>query len=184
MICIVACGSNKVPQIESMVAKAGHDTQIIALNDIAITDLASFDAFILSGAPILLSQVGFSDYADAINMIIKQNKPTLGICFGHQAIAMHFGALVFMSNECRTDEIIHIQSSSILFESLVNPVVFNQDHCEEASVPAEFIHLASSATCQNEAMQHSSLPIYGIQFHPETSGDNGQVLFNNFLASI
>lgn len=184
MICIVACGSNKVPHILTMVESAGHKAKIIPIEDISTDDLTLFDAFILSGAPILLSEVGFNDYADAINSILLQNKPTLGICFGHQAIAMHFGAEVFMSNECRTNETIHIQHSNLLFESLENPAVFNQDHCEEATIPANFIHLASSSSCENEAMQHTSLPIYGIQFHPETSGDNGQVLFNNFLSSF
>ena len=61
---------------------------------------------------------------------------------------------------------------------------FRKTTLEEVALPEHFIHLASSSHCFNEAMMHCELPVYGVQFHPESSGDAGRQLLKNFLSLV
>jgi GMP synthase (glutamine-hydrolysing) len=76
---------------------------------------------------------------------------------------------------------IEVVTESLLFEKL--PTVFDvmEDHCESISIPVGFELLASSDECINEAMQHKNKMIYGLQFHPEVSGNFGRVIIENFV---
>lgn len=56
-----------------------------------------------------------------------------------------------------------------------------EDHCETISIPANFKLIASSDACVNEAMEHTELPLFGIQFHPEVSGNHGRIVIENFV---
>jgi GMP synthase (glutamine-hydrolysing) len=56
-----------------------------------------------------------------------------------------------------------------------------EDHCESISIPPNFKLIGSSDACVNEAMQHQTKKIYGVQFHPEVSGNHGRVIFENFV---
>ena len=82
--------------------------------------------------------------------------------------------------EDRDFQDIEIFEESALFARLPRIIQMQEDHCEFASVPENFKLLASSDTCFNEAMQHNELQIYGVQFHPEVSGLQGSLLFENF----
>jgi GMP synthase (glutamine-hydrolysing) len=55
-----------------------------------------------------------------------------------------------------------------------------EDHCESISVPPGFVLVASSDACVNEIMQHQTKPFFGVQFHPEVSGNHGSLLIENF----
>jgi GMP synthase (glutamine-hydrolysing) len=56
-----------------------------------------------------------------------------------------------------------------------------EDHCEAISIPANFIHVAVSDACVNEAMMHQTKSLFGVQFHPEVSGNHGRVIIENFV---
>lgn len=85
------------------------------------------------------------------------------------------------SREDRDWQTIEILADCPLFDKL--PTEFDQleDHCETVSIPAGFVHVGVSDACVNEAMMHSELPLYGVQFHPEVSGTTGAVIFENFV---
>jgi GMP synthase (glutamine-hydrolysing) len=79
---------------------------------------------------------------------------------------------------------IEVFTESVLFDKL--PTVFDvmEDHCESISIPEGFELLASSDECINEAMQHKDKMIYGLQFHPEVSGNFGRVIIENFVNCV
>jgi GMP synthase-like glutamine amidotransferase len=68
-----------------------------------------------------------------------------------------------------------------LFSNLEEVTTMAEDHTEGISLPASFVHLAYSEKYTIEVMRHTHLPLWGVQFHPEVSDENGKTLIGNFL---
>ncbi len=72
-----------------------------------------------------------------------------------------------------------------LFEDLAEKILVMESHQEMvANLPYEFIKLAESPNCPIEAIKHRTLPIYGVQFHPERYDDKhpaGGIILENFF---
>lgn len=180
MIGVINCGSSKTRYIEELVYEF-DDFVSIPLLDATVESLYDLKGIIISGAPILLTETDHTPFKKPIETIIDSGLPILGICFGHQLLSMHFGGYVARMKEDRDWQTIEVISDSHLFDKLPNEFEMMEDHCETASIPNDFIHLAVSDVCINEAMQHKTKPIYSVQFHPEVSGNSGRIIFDNFI---
>jgi anthranilate synthase/aminodeoxychorismate synthase-like glutamine amidotransferase len=116
--------------------------------------------------------------------------PVLGVCLGHQGLAAAFGGRVV-----RADRLMHGKTGLVahdgdaLFAGIPSPFPAMRYHsliAERASLPAE---LDITAWSQDRprgdeimALRHRSLPLFGVQFHPESIGtDHGKVLLQTFL---
>ncbi len=110
--------------------------------------------------------------------------PVLGICVGHQFLALHFGGKAGPAEipEFGKTEIEVIRDSP-LFEGLPKKFVVWESHNDEVkTVPEEFEVFASSENCRVQAMQHKLKPFFGIQFHPEVEQTEfGEDIFRNFV---
>lgn len=113
--------------------------------------------------------------------------PLLGICLGHQAIAAAFGGQVIQSPKLmhgKTSEIEH--DGEGVFHGIASPMTATRYHSlivDESTLPAEF-DISARTTDLGEIMgiRHKSLPIEGVQFHPESFlTDDGPALLRNFL---
>jgi len=117
--------------------------------------------------------------------------PILGVCLGHQSIGQAFGGEIVHAREImhgKTSPIYHTDSS--LFKGLNNPVVATRYHSlviNKESLPDCF---EITAWTQNEdgsmdaimGIEHKTLPIEGVQFHPESIlTEQGHALLKNFL---
>lgn len=99
----------------------------------------------------------------------KGHLPILGVCLGHQAIVQYFGGVISHARE-----VMHGKPSRIthngrgLFEGLENPLQVGRYH----SLAAAKMPDCMEATAEFEGIvmgaNHTSLPIYGVQFHPES----------------
>jgi len=180
MILIIDCGSQKTPQIETCVDEF-MDFTTVSIFDINESIFKNIKGIVISGAPILITEVDLTPYFEKFNWISTTNLPILGICFGHQMIGLIHGAFASRMKEDRDWQLIEWFESSPIWDKLPSEVEMMQDHCESISIPPKFKLIGSSDVCVNEAMEHESKPIFGVQFHPEVSGNHGRVLFENFI---
>lgn len=175
---VIDCGSSKVSMIVKMLEELGMNVETQKLDAYQFTNE---NAIVMSGAPILLTEINYQPYLDFFQPIINSNTPLFGICFGHQLIGLHHGAKISRCEEDRNDQKISFHSSTKLGDDLKGELIFNEDHCECISLPNEFNLIASSSICEVEMMEHPTKKIYGVQFHPETSGENGKKIFQLFI---
>lgn len=179
---IINCGSKKTKFIGEVLDKATLKYAIVTLDEVSESDLRKADKIIISGAPILLTEVDPLPYLDKFSSLKELDTPVLGICFGHQILGMLEGGEIQRSEEARSKEIIeHIVPESSLFDKIPQNSIFEEDHCESVTVSKHFILLAKSKSCFNEAMKHKRLKWWGVQFHPEVSQDYGAILLLNWL---
>ena len=164
---------------EMLYSKAGYDK----VEELLKSGIAKI---ILSGGP---SSV-YSDPPNLSSMICKKVKdgeillPLLGVCYGHQMIAHIFGAKVAKgaSAEYGLGE-VEIDSQDVLFVGVPKKIRAWVSHFDEAKeLPKDFIGLAHSQTCPIEAMRHSEMPVFSVQFHPEVwHTEHGEDILRNFL---
>jgi len=115
--------------------------------------------------------------------------PVLGVCLGHQAIAQAFGGRIV-----RAPSIMHGKLSAIehggagLFEGLPSPFTATRYHsliAEPESLPACLEVTARTADGVIMGLAHRELPVFGVQFHPESiETEHGHRLLRNFLALV
>lgn len=112
--------------------------------------------------------------------------PILGVCLGHQAIAQVFGGEVI-----RAKTLMHGKTSSIthegmgLFSDLPSPIDVTRYHSlivDEKSFPDQLQVTAWTSDGEIMALKHKTLPIEGVQFHPESiMSQFGKEMLKNFL---
>ncbi len=113
-------------------------------------------------------------------------KPILGVCLGHQAIGHFFGGHVV-----RADRLMHGKTSPIrhngkdLFKGLPQDFPGTRYHSllvERSSFPKDLEITAETAEGEIMGLRHRSLPIWGVQFHPESiATEGGMQIARNFL---
>ena len=117
----------------------------------------------------------------------EEQIPTLGVCLGHQAIGAAFGGTVVRANN-----LMHGKTSVVehdgrgVFRNLPQPMTCTRYHSlivEETSVP-EVLEVSARVAGEGTimALRHRTLPIEGVQFHPESVlTEHGKELIANFL---
>ena len=114
-------------------------------------------------------------------------KPILGVCLGHQSIGQYFGGQVV-----RASRLMHGKLSPILhrgtdvFRGMPSPFRATRYHSllvERASLPACLEITAETAEGEIMGLRHKTLPVWGVQFHPESiATERGMNLLQNFLS--
>lgn len=112
--------------------------------------------------------------------------PVLGVCLGHQAIAQHFGARVVRAPKPVHGKVSQARHDGTgLFDGLPSPLEVCRYHSlavERQSLPACLRVTAASQDDVIMGLEHSELPVWGVQFHPEAIlTQHGRDLLANFL---
>ena len=114
----------------------------------------------------------------------KLDIPILGICAGHQYMAIRLGGQAAPSTTPEFGKtLIRVVDEDALFRDLPDTFIAWESHNDEViTLPPDFKLLASSKTCKVQAMRHETRPLFGLQFHPEVEHtDNGYEMFQAFL---
>jgi len=141
------------------------------------------DRILISPGPCSPKESGLS------NDIIKTFGPTiplLGVCLGHQCIGHTFGANVVVNYRMmhgKTSPIKH--NGKELFEGLPNPFLATRYHSlviQRDSMPSFLEVTAETDEGEVMGLRHRDLPIWGVQFHPESIlTEHGRDILKNFL---
>lgn len=184
MISIIDFGSSKTPAIADSFKTQGYHCVVIPWEQSGLIDKQNTKAYVLSGSPILITEKDISTQLSTYDFLKQTDVPVLGICFGHQLLGMLHGAKIFKGEAVRSETKILIKEQDELFQGFNKNVTMTEDHTEGISLPENFILLASSEKYKVEAMKHAAKKMFGVQFHPEVSGENGAALIKNFCKLI
>ncbi|MHC4605375.1 MAG: anthranilate synthase component II [Planctomycetota bacterium] len=121
-----------------------------------------------------------------INHFAKKKVPVLGVCLGHQAIAEVFGGEVVLADRMMHGKMSPIyHDSKSIFRDLPNPFDATRYHsliAAEGKLPKDLEISAHTSEGEIMGLRHKSLPVEGVQFHPESiTTKPGKDLLANFL---
>ena len=141
------------------------------------------DALVLSPGP------GWPADAGRMEALIKEfagRKPILGICLGHQAIAEVFGGKLGLAKQVMhgKQSSMRLEAPSILYQGLPERMDIMRYHSIVIEEMPESFQVISRTEDDGSIMgiQHESLPIFGLQYHPESIGtEEGKVTLKNFV---
>ena len=163
-----------------------QDVKVVRNDEIpasAIADMAP-SHIVISPGPCTPNEAGIS--LDVIKAYAG-NIPILGVCLGHQSIGQAFGGKIV-----RAARVMHGKTSMIqhdgkgVFSGLPNPFEATRYHSlliERASIPDSLEITARTAEGEIMAVRHKTLPVEGVQFHPESFLTKaGKDLLANFIA--
>lgn len=175
-----------VHTIVQYLRELGATCDVRPRDEVSIEDAASFDAILISPGPGTPEASGVS--LPLIHYAAIHHRPLLGVCLGHQAIAIAYGATV-----SRAPVLMHGQTSPIdhdaqgVFESLPSPLHMTRYHSlavVPSTVPDILAVTAQTPDGVIMGLRHRTAPIEGIQFHPESIlSEHGHRLLANWLNS-
>lgn len=151
---------------------------------------------VLSGQSHPWDQYSEASLAGVFEVIKKAQQPILGVCGGHQQIALAFGAPIDLMARLEPGEgyagakrergYFPVKTSGgALFKDLPNEITVWHSHFDEVKqLPKGFRCIATNDTCPIQAMEHTARPLFGVQFHPELFDEQhpqGRQILQNFL---
>ena len=163
----------------------GAAVTVVRNDEVSLADIAAHAPthLVISPGPCSPAEAGIS--VAAIQHFAGK-LPILGVCLGHQAIGAAFGGKII-----RAQQLMHGKTSVIsttqqgLFAGLPAQFTVNRYHSlaiERSSCPAELELTAWTDDGEIMGVRHRSLPIQGLQFHPESIlTEHGHAMLKNFL---
>ena len=168
------------------IGSLNYNMKIVKNDEVTINDIKDMNPskIVISPGPGKPEDAGISI------LTIKsfyQKIPILGICLGHQAIALAFGGKVITSNEICHGKVVEIShSDSVIFNNIPDTFHATRYHSliiDPMSLPKEINIIAKSHNDIIMAVKHEKENLFGLQFHPESiETKSGIQMIKNFLA--
>ena len=166
-------------------AELGQQVRVVRNDEVSVDDIERMcpEHIVISPGPCTPNEAGIS--LDVIRRLAGKI-PILGVCLGHQAIGQAFGGKVIRAKEVvhgRTSRVFHDDKG--IFAGLANPFEATRYHSlvvERSSLPDCLEITAKTWDEEIMGLRHKSLPVEGVQFHPESFLTKvGKDLLRNFL---
>ncbi len=161
----------------------GAEVEVVRNDDMSAGQALSSgaEAFLISPGPKTPNEAGVS--LDLVAACADAGKPLLGVCLGHQTIGQHFGGAVARGGlmHGKTSPVSH--DGSGLFDGLPSPFTATRYHSLIVeNIPDSLIVNATSDDGHVMGFRHATLPIHGVQFHPESiATEHGHAMLANFM---
>jgi para-aminobenzoate synthetase component 2 len=162
----------------------GAECTVVRNDAVEPSAAQNYDGVLISPGPGTPEEAGVS--VAMIKYCAENSIPLFGVCLGHQAIGVAFGATV-----SRAPELLHGKTSLVhhdgtgVFKNLPTPFTATRYHSlavETATVSAELEVTSKTDSGVVMSMRHKSLPIEGVQFHPESVlTEHGHLMLANWL---
>lgn len=167
----------------------GEDVQVFRNDKITIPEIEALqpERIVISPGPCTPNEAGISL---ALIDHFKNQVPILGVCLGHQSIGQTFGGRIIHAKRVMHGKLSRIHHNNTdVFDGLTNPFTATRYHslvvahdtlpdCLELTAWTE----EDGGSIEIMGLRHRELPIYGVQFHPESIlTDHGHQLLKNFL---
>ncbi len=163
----------------------GQDVRVFRNDQITLEQIDALrpDHLCISPGPCSPAEAGIS--IDVIKRYAGKI-PILGVCLGHQAIGAAFGGHVVRAKQImhgKTSAVTHLGSD--VFKGIPSPFTVIRYHSlaiERSSIPDCLLVTAQTDDGEIMGVRHRTLPVYGVQFHPESIlSEHGHALLKNFL---
>ena len=161
----------------------GAEVQVVRNDALTARDAiaSNAQAFLISPGPCTPNEAGIS--LDLVAACADLGKPLLGVCLGHQAIGQYFGGKVVRGGlmHGKTCPVEH--DGTGLFQGLPSPFTATRYHSLIVDdIPADLIVNATAGDGSVMGFRHATLPIHGVQFHPESiATEHGHAMLANFM---
>ena len=162
----------------------GAECTVVRNEEVEASEAAKYDGVLISPGPGTPDKAGVS--IAMINFCAEKSIPLFGVCLGHQAIGEAFGATVSRAPELlhgKTSQVIH--NGAGVLTNLPSPFTATRYHSlavERDTVPAVLEITGSTESGVVMSMRHTTLPIEGVQFHPESVlTEHGHLMLANWL---
>jgi anthranilate synthase component 2 len=164
----------------------GEEVKVVRNDEMTVAEIERLSParIVLSPGPCTPNEAGVS-----LELIekFKGRVPLLGVCLGHQAIGQAFGGRVVHAKTLMHGKVSRIHHTGKgVFRGLPTPYEATRYHSlaiERASCPAELEVTAWTEDGEIMGVRHKSLPVQGVQFHPESIlTQHGHALLRNFLS--
>jgi para-aminobenzoate synthetase component 2 len=164
----------------------GAECTVVRNDEVEASEAGKYDGVLISPGPGTPDKAGVS--IAMINFCAEKSIPLFGVCLGHQAIGEAFGATVSRAPELlhgKTSQVIH--NGGGVLSNLPSPFTATRYHSlavERDTVPAVLEITGSTESGVVMSMRHTTLPIEGVQFHPESVlTEHGHQLLANWLVT-
>ena len=162
----------------------GAECTVVRNDEVEASEAGKYDGVLISPGPGTPDKAGVS--IAMINYCAENSIPLFGVCLGHQAIGEAFGATVSRAPELlhgKTSQVIH--NGAGVLANLPSPFTATRYHSlavERDTVPAVLEITGSTESGVVMSMRHATLPIEGVQFHPESVlTEHGHLMLANWL---
>jgi GMP synthase (glutamine-hydrolysing) len=144
-------------------------------------DPSAYTHLIISGSVASATEVQPWDQAlgGLVRRFVDARKPVLGICYGHQFLAKVLAGPEHVRQSASPEfGFLDLRlAPNPLFQGLDRPLLMVSHNDEAFDLPGEFKVLAASPNCTVHAFQYRDLPVWGLQFHPEYSAQDGDSIW-------
>lgn len=153
-------------------------------SEVSAGDLAGCEKVILSGRRRNSSEINAAN-SRIVKQCYKENKPVLGICYGAEIIALTLGGSIKrMPAHVSGMTSVSLSRPTSLAPGRGSLSVYESHAFCVARLPSGFQSIASSQYCEHEIFADEGKKIYGTQFHPEKSSEDGMAVLKNFATYV